>query len=189
MRKPGKLFLLVGPSRVGKDAVLHGVLRRRSLGLKRFVTATTRARRPGERDGRDYFFKSDEEFDELIESDGLFEWVHIQTHRSGVPREPLMTWLRQGKNVIGRVDNQGGRTFSAFKEFETVTIFILPGTTKELKDRLAKTIPDPKERAVRWETTKRELAEQQDFDWRVINERGKLKQTIDEVANIIKSYT
>lgn len=187
-KKQGTLFLIIGPSRVGKDAILQRILRRKSLKLKELISTTTRKPRPREKEGVHYHFVSDSKFDKLIKSNGFIEWVHIQTHRSGTPKEPVLTWLKNGHDAIADVDMYGALFFQKQKGFQVVTIFILPRRLATLKKRLNASIKDVHERKVRWETTKKELAMQNKFDYRVINEQGKLNQAVDEVASIIKAY-
>lgn len=184
----GTLFIIIGPSRVGKNAIVQRLLRKRSLRLHDLVTVTTRQRRKGERHGKDYFFISDAEFDKLIKQNGFIEWVHIQTHRSGTPKQPLMQWLAHGKDVVADLDVHGALAYQQDKRFNVVTIFILPGSLRELRARLNASIADPHERAVRWNTMKKEMALQPQFDFRVINEQGKLDQSVAEVVEIIKAH-
>ena len=184
----GTLFIIIGPSRVGKNAIVQRLLRKRSLRLHDLVTVTTRKRRKGERHGKDYFFISDAEFDKLIKRNGFIEWVHIQTHRSGTPKQPLMQWLASGKDVVADLDVHGALSYQQDKRFNVVTIFILPGSLRELRARLNASITDSHERVVRWNTMKKEMALQPQFDYRVINEQGKLDQSVAEVAAIIKAH-
>lgn len=187
-KRKGILFIIIGPSQVGKNAILNRLLRRRSLKLRDLVTVTTRKKRSHEKHGKDYFFISDDEFDKLIKNKGFIEWVHIQTHRSGTPKQPLMNWLDQGYDVVADLDVHGAITYQADKRFNVVTIFILPRSLNELKNRLNAKIKDSHERKVRWETMKKELAMQNKFDYRVVNAQGKLNQAVEEVVDIVKAH-
>lgn len=188
-KKAGVLFVLVGPSRVGKNAILKRLLARKSLQLRDLITTTTRARRTGEKDGRDYYFVSNERFDEMIAKDEFLEWVFVQTHRSGSPKEPVFTWLKNGQNVVADLDVVGAEKLQATFPYKIVTIFILPGSISDLRRRLNSSIKDSHERSVRWETMKKELGHQPQFRYRIVNEQGKLDMAVSEVVDIIKAHS
>ncbi|PJE76183.1 hypothetical protein COV04_00820 [Candidatus Uhrbacteria bacterium CG10_big_fil_rev_8_21_14_0_10_48_11] len=186
-KKSGVLFLLVGPSRVGKDTILKAILRRRSLRLKKLVTMTTRPRRPREIDGKTYYYVDDATFLKTAKSDGLLEWAPVRNYRFGTPKEPLMTWLRQGQNVLQQVDVRGAAALRRIKGVHTISIFILPGSVEVLRQRLNSKGFTPTERRIRWKETVAELKRQTEFDYRVVNAKGKLRQAVDEVAGIIQA--
>lgn len=187
MKKQGTLFLLVGPSQVGKDAIIRRLLGMSSLKLHKVVTATTRAPRPGEINGKNYFFISNQEFDRRIKRGSFFEWAHVQTHRSGTPNEPLKTWLKAGHAVIQHIDVKGADVLQAIPELKTVSIFILPGSINELRQRFNRRRFKPEEARVRWQTTLSELAQQIKYDYRVVNKEGQLSAAVREVAEIIRA--
>lgn len=187
MKKQGTLFLIVGPSQVGKDAIIKQLLRLPSLKLRKVVTATTRASRPGEIHGRNYYFISNQEFDRRIKRSEFFEWAYVQTHRSGTPREPLMTWLKVGHNVIQHIDVKGADILQTIPGLKTVSIFILPGSIRELRQRFNRRRFTPREARVRWQTTLFELAQQVKYDYRVVNVEGQLSTAVREVADIIRA--
>ena len=187
MKKQGTLFLIVGPSQVGKDAIIKRLLHMPSLKLRKVVTATTRAPRPGEIHGRNYYFISNQEFDKRIKRGEFFEWAYVQTHRSGTPREPLTTWLKTGHAVIQHIDVKGADVIQKIPSLNTVSIFVLPGTVSELRQRFNRRRFVPREARVRWRTTLAELAQQIKYDYRVVNAEGQLSTTVREVAEIIKA--
>lgn len=189
MKQSGTLFLLVGPSRVGKDSVLKGLLRIKSLKLRKLVTATTRERRPGEVSGKTYYYVSGERFRRMIANRELLEWAPVRHHRFGTPREPLLTWLAHGQNVLQQIDVRGADALRRLHDLNVVTIFILPGSIEELKQRLNSKTFTPAERRIRWQETMHELQKQPEYDYRVVNAAGKLKATIAEVAAIIQLVT
>ena len=189
MKQHGTLFLLVGPSRVGKDSILKGLLSMKSLGLRKLVTATTRERRSNEVSGKTYYYLSNEEFLNLIRTKQLLEWAPVRNHQFGTPKEPLLTWLRAGYKVLQQIDVRGADALQRRHELKVVTIFILPGSLDELRRRLHSRAFTHTERRIRWRETVVELKKQAEYDYRVVNEEGKLKQTIYEVAAIIRSTT
>jgi len=183
----GTLFIIVGPSRVGKDSILRALLKRRSLGLKKLVTTTTRPRRPREIAGRTYHYLTEAEFVKKIKNNELLEWAPVRNYRFGTPKEPLMTWLSHGQNVIQQVDVRGATAMKKIKSLKTTTIFILPGSIKELKKRFDATTFTSAQRKIRWEETTSELKRQTEFDYRVVNSEGKIDKTVKEVAQIIEA--
>lgn len=185
----GKFFLMVGPSRVGKNAIIKGLLRKKSLRLKQLVTMTDRLPRPGEKNGVDYFFVTPEQFQKNIKNGTLIEWEKTHVNHYGTPGQPFFSWIKQGYNVIADIDVKGAKKWMKDDRLEAVTIFVLPKTISELKQRLRRGTQSRTEAAVRWETAKRELKEQPFFDYRIINEQGKLNSAIKEVAEIIKAHT
>lgn len=186
MKKIGTLFILVGPSRVGKDSVLRGLLKMKSLRLKKLVTVTTRAKRPREIRGKTYHYVTENKFSEMISQKKFLEWAPVRNYRFGTPREPLLTWLSRGQDVIQQVDVRGADVLRRLKELpHVVTIFILPGSMNDLKQRLNNGAFKPGERRIRWQETLQELQKQAEYDYRVVNPAGKLAQTIKEVAEII----
>ena len=186
-KKQGTLFLIVGPSQVGKDSIIRALLKRRSLQLRKVVTMTTRQKRPKEIDNVSYFFVSDDEFDREIQRGNLMEWVHIQSHRSGSPKHPTIDLLKRGQNLILHIDVYGADMLMKRKDLRTFSIFIAPGSLDDIKRRLMKKHFSEHERKVRWQTTVKEMKRIADYDVRVINVQGKLNQTIHEVEEIIRA--
>ncbi|KAA1033849.1 guanylate kinase [Pseudonocardia sp. EV170527-09] len=167
----GRLLVLAGPSGVGKSSVVAG-LREALPELLFSVSATTRPPRPGEVDGRDYYFVSREEFDALIERGELLEWaeVHGGLQRSGTPRVPVQQALDQGRPVLVEVDLQGARSVKRVVP-EAVTVFVAPPSMEELTRRLTDRGTDtPEQRERRLRTAIEEMDAQGEFDEVVVND-------------------
>ena len=167
----GRLIVLAGPSGVGKSSVVAR-LREDMPELFFSVSATTRARRPGEVDGRDYRFVSSAEFDALIAAGALLEWaqIHGGLHRSGTPRAPIEAALHAGRPVLVEVDLQGARAVKAALP-EAVTVFLEPPTFEELARRLrARGTEAEADYARRLATAREELAARDEFDVAVVND-------------------
>lgn len=130
----GLLFVLSGPSGVGKGTVC-AELRRRLPELIYSVSATTRAPREGERDGVNYFFKSREQFHRMIETDALLEYAEYVGNYYGTPREFVEKTLAQGKDIILEIEVQGALKVKE-KFPEGVFIFLMPPSLQELKQRI-----------------------------------------------------
>lgn len=130
----GALFVVTGPSGVGKSTLLHSAFAA-IPGLGFSVSATTRAARTGETDGVDYHFVSPERFEELVEEGALLEWAQVYDRRYGTPRKPVEDALSSGRSIILDIDVQGARQVrDAFPE--CVSIFILPHSVGVLRQRL-----------------------------------------------------
>ena len=186
-QRPGTLFLLVGPSRVGKDSILKALLRTPSLKLRKLVTVTTRERRPREVPGRTYHYVSEDEFIRRQQQHAFLEWAPVRNHRFGTPCEPLLTWLNAGQDVVQQVDVRGADALRTHGDLHVVTIFILPGSVDDLKRRLDQPAFTPEQRRIRWQEALHELQKQTEYDYRVVNTVGKLDQAVAEVVGIIRA--
>ena len=167
----GRLVVLAGPSGVGKSSVVAGL--RAALPTLHFsVSATTRAPRAGEVDGRDYRFVGPAGFDELIARGELLEWaeIHGGLQRSGTPRAPVEEALAGGRPVLVEVDLQGARAVKAAMP-EAVTVFVAPPSLDELARRLrARGTETDAQFARRLETAREELAAADEFVVVVVND-------------------
>src|SRR5581483_7190295 len=133
----GRLIVLAGPSGVGKSTVVKA-LRPELTRLHFSVSATTRAPRPGEVEGRDYHFVDDAEFDRMIADGELLEWaeIHGGLHRSGTPWRPIDQHLAAGDPVLVEVDLAGARAIRETRA-EALMVFLAPPSWEELVSRLS----------------------------------------------------
>jgi len=131
---PGILFVLSGPSGVGKDVALN-LMKAQGFSLHFVVTVTSRPPRPGEVDGRDYHFVSPERFQEMIAKGELLEWAVVYGEYKGIPKNEVRQALASGKDVILRIDVQGAETIRRLCP-EAVFIFLAPASLEELEQRL-----------------------------------------------------
>lgn len=164
------LSVISGPTAVGKGTVVRYLLEHFD-DVHLSVSATTREPRPGEVDGVDYFFLSQDEFKLLIETGQMLEYaiVHGKNYY-GTPRQPVETAIAAGKHVILEIDIQGARQVKASRP-ETKTIFIAPPTWDDLVARLrGRGTESADEQAIRLETARVELEAQGEFDHVVIND-------------------
>ena len=178
------LVVITGPSGVGKDAVLS-----RLKALHRpyhfAVTATTRPPRPEETDGVDYFFVSDQRYDEMLAKGEFLENATVYEHRYGVPKPPIREAMAAGKDVIMRTDVQGARHIKSVCP-GAVTVFLLPPSWDELEWRLRSRATDtPEQLDLRLRTAREETAAADEFDHTVLNDD--LNACVDEIERILAS--
>ena len=171
-RQRNQLVVLAGPTAVGKGTV-STYIRENYPDVLLSVSATTRAPRPGEVDGVNYYFVDDAEFDRMIAEGELLEYATVHNaYRYGTPRRPIEAALEQGRSVLLEIDLQGARQVRASMP-EARLIFLLPPTWEELVRRLiGRGTEDAAEQQRRLETAKVELAAQDEFDYRVVHHTG-----------------
>lgn len=185
-RKP-RLFVISGPSGVGKTTIVRALLERVE-GLEFSVSCTTRPPRPDERDGREYYFISPERFEELLREGAFLEHAWVYGHHYGTLREEVERRLERGKSVLLDIDTQGARSVYLRRRelgFPVRFIFILPPSREELRRRLAsRRSESPEEMARRLEAAWREAEAGMWFDYLVINRY--LEEAIAWVARLIR---
>lgn len=165
-----RLVVLAGPTAVGKGTVAAAIARNHPEILLS-VSATTRAPRPGEVDGRHYYFVDDAEFDRLIGDGELLEHATVHNRfRYGTPKAPIEAALAEGRTVLLEIDLQGARQVRAAAPDATL-VFLLPPSWDELVHRLVgRGTEGEEERTRRLKTAKVELASQNEFDHHVVND-------------------
>lgn len=134
MNKKGKLFVISGPSGVGKGTLVAEILKRNPQ-IKLSISATTRPPRPNETDGVNYHFFTKEKFQKLIENNELIEWAQFADNYYGTYEKVVNEVLEQGHNLIVEIEVQGALQIKE-KRPDATLIFILPPSLDELKNRL-----------------------------------------------------
>jgi guanylate kinase len=165
-----KLAVIAGPTAVGKGTVVRYLLAQHPE-FRLSVSATTRAPRPGEVDGVDYFFWTQSRFDEAIEKGELLEYATVHgLNRYGTPRKPVEEALARGEHVVLEIDIQGARLVKEAMP-EAISIFIMPPSWEELVRRLSsRGTEDEAEQKKRLETALVELEAAPHFDFTVVND-------------------
>ncbi len=180
-RSHSLLVIITGPSGVGKDSLIS-----RLKALNRpyhfAITATTRPPRPEETDGVDYFFLSDQRYDEMLAQGEFLENATVYDHRYGVPKPPVREALAAGRDVVVRTDIQGARYIKSVCP-GAVTAFLLPPSWDELEWRLRSRATDtPEQLDLRLRTARDEMAAAEEFDHTVVNDD--LNACVDEIERI-----
>lgn len=188
LNKGALLFVISGPSGVGKDSVVKE-LKNRPGEFHFVITANTRAPRPEEVEGVDYFFVSKERFEAMIKGDELVEWAHVYGDYKGVPKAQIEGALASGKDVLMRLDVQGAKKIKSLYPF-AILIFLLPTDEEEWQRRLlarAKEQGTDLDMDIRVEKVKEELASLNVFDYAVVNADNQLEQTVEAILDIISA--
>ena len=179
------LVILSAPSGAGKTTVIDRLPRRLEDAVI-YVTATSRKPRPNEVPGKDYYFYSPEKFREEIEAGNFLEWSIVHGEFKGVRRDILGDTLRGHKFVIVAPDPQGMRKIKAQLP-EVLTIFIMPPSVEILRKRLDRRGTEtPEQLAVRLRNAEIEMAAAPEYDYVVVNDDGKIDETVKQIEEIIR---
>lgn len=180
----GLLLVISGPSGSGKGTVLKELFKI-NKNLAYSVSATTRNARPGEVEGRDYFFLSLNEFESMIEKDGLLEYANYCGNYYGTPRKAVEERRAAGMDVILEIDVQGALKIRE-KCPDAVMIFIMPPSLKVLAKRLRGRGTEDEEKVnKRLATAKNEIMSADKYDYIVVNDA--LEDAVNSVGSIIKA--
>ncbi len=187
IQSPNPLLIVIsGPSGVGKDSVLEE-MKARGLPFHFVITATTRAPRPDEVNGVDYFFLSQDEFAQMINKGELLEYAVVYKDYKGIPKSQVREALASGKNVIMRIDVQGAETVRELVK-DALLVFLTPQNEEELINRLKKRNTETKESLeLRIATTRQEYKKIDLFDYIVVNKDDHLGETVDAIEAIIQA--
>jgi len=169
VERRGLMFVLSSPSGAGKTT-LSRMLIERMPGLKMSVSATTRPKRPGEVDGRDYFFVDKTRFERMAKQGELLEWATVFDNRYGTPRVPVETALSAGQDVLFDIDWQGTQQLREKARADVVSVFILPPSAADLEKRLHTRAQDSEE-VIRGRMSRatHEMSHWAEYDYIVIN--------------------
>ncbi len=183
--QPGSIVIISSPSGGGKTSICQALLseERRKAGWTFSISYTTRQMRPGEKDGREYYFVTDDEFDRLLDKDFFAESFQVHLYKYGTPRGPLEDALRDGGVMILDVDVQGAQKLK--KEYPSaVTLFIKPPSFEALSERLQRRGTETEEQLkVRYQNAVQEMELQDKFDHVVVNDV--LDEAVTEVLGHI----
>jgi guanylate kinase len=179
----GHVFVITGPSGVGKGTLIRGLLER-VPGLELSVSATTRAPRPGERDGVDYHFLSEQEFDRRVATGDFVEHASYSGHKYGTLRSELERRMAEAAGVVLEIEVQGARQIRAAMP-GAVQVFIAPPSVEALRARLVGRGTDaPEDVEARLARALEELEAEKEFAHVVVNDR--LEQATEELAEIVR---
>jgi len=184
-QRRGLMLVLSSPSGAGKTT-LSRMLIERVPSLRMSVSVTTRAKRPGEVEGRDYFFVDEARFKAMAQGDDLLEWAEVFNHRYGTPRAAVEAALAKGEDVLFDIDWQGTQKLREKAGKDVVSVFILPPTAADLEKRLHTRAQDSDEVIrTRMSRAAHEMSHWAEYDYVVINHD--VEAAFAEVAAILRA--
>lgn len=185
MNNQGILIVVSAPSGCGKDTVISKVLEKLGDAASLSVSMTTRAMRPGEEEGVNYYYVSVDEFREHIENGDILEYTNYGSNFYGTPIKPVKDKLNQGKVVILIIEVEGGKNVKKIFP-DAKKIFIVPPSMDELEKRLRNRATDSEEAIIkRLKIAETELKRAVEYDY--IVENSVLEDAVDDVMAIIRS--
>ncbi len=184
--KPGLLIILSGPSGVGKGTIRKRIMSDPSLSLVYSVSMTTRTIRPGEVNGKDYFFVTQDTFQNAIQENQLLEWAEFVGNRYGTPKAEIEKLRQAGKNVLLEIEINGAKQVMAKATGPgLVTIFLMPPSFEALEARIRKRKTESEtiiqERLAK---ARREMNLHHDYQYLVVNDD--VEKTSQQIIDIIK---
>jgi guanylate kinase len=185
VERRGLMFVLSSPSGAGKTT-LSRLLIEKMPGLRMSVSVTTRAKRPGEVEGRDYLFVDKARFEEMVKRNELLEWATVFDNRYGTPRAPVEAALSSGQDVLFDIDWQGTQQLREKARADVVSVFILPPSAADLEKRLHSRAQDSAE-VIRGRMSRasHEMSHWAEYDYIVINRD--IDAAFAEVQSILKA--
>jgi guanylate kinase len=181
----GLALVLSSPSGAGKTSIARGLLETEPE-LEMSVSVTTRPKRPGEVDGKDYHFIDNTTFAKLVADGELLEHATVFGNSYGTPREPVEQALASGRDVLFDIDWQGTQELADKMRRDLVTVFILPPSSAELKRRLTQRAADSAEViAGRMAKAAAEMSHYPEYDYVIVNRD--LDKSIDRVRTILSA--
>jgi guanylate kinase len=183
MKEQGSLLVLSGPSGVGKGTVKSAIVAEKAFPFEYSVSMTTRKPRPGEVDGRDYYFVSEDRFQKAIANHELLEYNEYVGHHYGTPLAPLRKMLKDGIDVLLEIDVNGARQVR--QQFpDGVFIFLTPPDLQTLKQRITNRGTDSAAViAKRMQQARNEILLMADYDYAVVNDE--VSRAVDRISDIV----
>jgi len=179
------MLVLSSPSGAGKTTLSRELLQSDN-GIVISVSATTRARRPNEVDGRDYHFVSPSKFAAMVKADEFFEHATVFEHRYGTPKQPVMAALDAGRDVLFDIDWQGTQQLKERAREDLVSVFVLPPSHDELERRLKTRAQDSDDVvAVRMAKAASEISHWPEYDYVVLNRE--IERALAQVKAILEA--
>ena len=183
-----QVIVIAGPSGSGKNAVINALLEQ-NHNFVRLVTATTRAMRPSEREGVDYHFMSQEQFDAELAAGNIPEHRFVPSLNTyyGTYLPDLERRMKDGNVVFAQVDIEGAKLLK--EKYNATTIFIMPESLEQFRARLRTRNPEwsQKEFEARMKITEEEMrVHAPQYDYRIVNADGKLEDTVREIMEIMQ---
>ncbi|MDD5108355.1 MAG: guanylate kinase [Candidatus Omnitrophica bacterium] len=184
--KPGKIFIICGPSGSGKTTLLSCLIKDRKIAklLVKSCSVTTRPKRSREKEGKDYFFVTQDQFRQLLRAKKILEWTRYLGYYYGTPRGPLESQINVGKNIGLCLDLKGAAILKKLYPKNTVRVFVLPPSLDVLKARIQSRCSKTNKKEVAWRIrlAAKELLAARRFDYCILNQN--LEIALEELKDI-----
>jgi guanylate kinase len=185
IKRRGLMLVLSSPSGAGKTTLSRGLLDG-DPNITLSVSVTTRAKRPNETEGRDYFFVTPEKFEQLAAKDEFFEHATVFDRRYGTPKQPVLSALGRGRDVLFDIDWQGTQQLKERTREDLVSVFVLPPSHDELERRLKVRAQDSDEVvAKRMAKAASEISHWPEYDYVIVN--ADLDRALSQVKSILEA--
>lgn len=180
--RTGQLIVLTGPSGVGKGTLVQSLLQRHPQ-LNLSVSVTTRSPRPGEIEGKDYYFVNPGQFEEMVEKQQLLEWAEFAGNFYGTPMPPVLEKIQAGESVLLEIELIGARQVR--KTFpQAMQVFILPPSLEELERRIRHRGKDSEAAMIcRLQRAEEEIQAKDEFDFVVVNDE--FERTLTQLEEVM----
>lgn len=183
----GLIFVISGPSGSGKTTILDNLLKDKGLSkrLAKSVSLTTRPKRSGERNKRDYLFITQEQFRRKLESKKILEWTKYLGYYYATPRDLLENELKKGKHILLCLDLKGARSIKRLYPKNSVTVFVVPPSLQALKERIEGRCTKTKKAEIRkrLKLAREELLASASYDYSLANKN--LNRAVKKLKEII----
>ena len=180
----GGMYILSSPSGAGKTTLVKKISKNKNFSIS--ISHTTRLPRPNEKDGKDYYFVNHEHFQQSIKSLEFLEYAEVFKNFYGTKKDPVIKFLKDGKNVIFDIDWQGAQQIKSKKlKYKLITFFVLPPSKEILFQRLSNR--DMKDKLIveeRMKEFEKDILHWEDYDYVVVN--NKLDECYNEISNLIE---
>ena len=181
----GRLLILSSPSGAGKSTLARRLMQWDSS-LRFSVSATTRAPRPGEEDGREYYFKTRQDFEAMVKSGDMLEHAEVFGNLYGSPRGPVEQAMKDGRDTLFDIDWQGGQQIKQHMRDDVVSIFVLPPSIAELESRLRGRAQDSEEViAGRMAKSQSEISHWAEYDYVIVNHE--IENAFNQLVTILQA--
>lgn len=186
MSNHGVLTVISGFAGAGKGTIVKSLLEKYPKDYCLSISATTRAPRLGEQEGREYFFHTKEEFEELIQNDGLIEWAEYVGNYYGTPRAYVEKQLAEGNNIILEIEQHGAFRVKELYS-DAMLLFITPPSVEILRERLVgRGTEDPEVVEKRMQKAAEESIHMKEYNHVIVND--KLDTAVEEIHTLIQGY-
>ena len=185
--KKGLLIILSGPSGVGKNCVRQEIMKTGMLDLTYSISMTTREKREKEKEGVDYYYVSEEEFQKNIDNGNFLEWASFVGHKYGTPKDKVEELRNKGKNVFLEIEINGAQqVLSSVKDDRVISFFLMPPSFSALEKRIRKRKTEPEEIIQeRLQKGLKEMTMTDNYDYIVIND--KVSRAAQEIIDLVKA--